>query len=418
MKKQITAILICTLLAFSLPACGGGSSGGTDPSAGKTAADKTDELSGNTESGGDPVSVTAEDNAATAEAAVDFATTGNTGDSMDKASAENSEAPEEEYDGLDPAVKYMEGEETVAETDLYSVTVTGYEPDYHYEKVDSEKGIDFAYDCFAANIRFENKSNYLFRFSGMGLSEAAVNRAGVSGEIIPESETDQGGSNPFFTSFDVKPGETIDARIQISLDSLEEAAISSVDEILFQFSGDMQDSNYIFSGSVNPYIALYPTGKDPDDIIPEGIIAKENMTILAENDDFIVGVLPRDTEEPKGVGSSVRFYLQNLSDRTISLKIKDVQVNGLEYLREDSKVKPAVSSSYVIGTILPGCHTTGQFRDPGNLFLKENGFDEINELSGILAASEYREDGSKNANDSFDDSVEFFSDEFSWKAEE
>lgn len=423
--KKLLIVLLCAGLAVSETACGSGAGSGPGASASEksevTASDGEEEggaadgsaIAGEASTAAESVTAGAGDEtAAAADAAVSSAET---------------DPKEPEWKGLDPSVHYQEGEVKAADTDLYSLTVTGYDPACHYEEIDPDTGEDYGYDCFAVNFRFENKSDRLFRYLPYGIEGIAVNRNEVLPEIVPEQESaEEENADPFVTEFEVGAGETMNGRFQIKLSDLEEAGITSVDELIVYFTGELLEGTegvedaYVYE-MVYPYAAIYPTGKKAEEILPAGEIKKEDLTVIAETEDFLFGALPGGYTVSEEENDPVALYFQNKSDRTIGIEISDIYVNGIKYYEEEEEEDSETGLTYRsrLGTAAPGCHFVSYFGNDEIYFLEENGFDSVSELSGTLTAYEYKEDPVDDENMSLwmEGGAVFYEEPFSWKAD-
>lgn len=381
--KQFLVLIFSASLLVLLTACGGSGTTSSDP-APKETAEATESTNGNEEKA-QTETLPANESSSLETDPSNEATTETTAvseESADKTDTAVINADEEK--GLDPSVQYKEGEEKVLDTDKYSVTVTGYDPACHTSFIMA--GDDIGSDYFAVSILFENKNDYVYKNTSDD-NKAAINRVMTDLYFVDgEGEAIESLQDPLFGSseFEVQAGETKKALILLNPEPLINEGLTSVDEIIIELNGAMWDD--VAGEPVQDVMTMYPTGKSTEDIIPAEKIMeknlKDNTMIVADQEDFQVGIICEETEE----GPLYKTCYYNKSDSRTIIALEDVYVNGIEYCDTSGGKKVLIRHC---GDILPGCYDTASInRD----FMDENNLTEIEELKAKMIELKESED--------------------------
>ena len=172
---------------------------------------------------------------------------------------------------LDPSVTYKDEEETIVDTDQIRVVVQGYEPNGQSE--DGKR-------VFKSRLSVENKTQNEVE---LYFESCAVNR--------------------FSTDMDkdivIAAKGTEEVTLEFDIGVLSAAGIVSVDEIEGQIVGLFEsDDDYIH------IFRFYPTGKKAEDVIAADPVTEEDLTVLADNEHLLFGILKHNAKTDRLLSNS------------------------------------------------------------------------------------------------------------------
>ena len=191
---------------------------------------------------------------------------------------------------LDANVKYVQEDKKILSTDDVRVKITGYKADM--------KG-------FTVKLHCDNKGEHKTVISA---DNSAVNKYNIE------------------TAWSVSLGkdESCDSEILFPVLELEKLGITAVDELTLRLSVyDGKDGDVL---SENSIATVYPTGKKADQVVaPERKpVDKEAVVVNEAACTFILqGPVQKDA-----VASSIPCYIENKTDKVISLVLENSTVNG------------------------------------------------------------------------------------------
>ena len=191
---------------------------------------------------------------------------------------------------LDANVKYVQEDKKILSTDDVRVKITGYKADM--------KG-------FTVKLHCDNKGEHKTVISA---DNSAVNKYNIE------------------TAWSVSLGkdESCDSEILFPVLELEKLGITAVDELTLRLSVyDGKDGDVL---SENSIATVYPTGKKADQVVaPERKpVDKEAVVVTDAACTFILqGPVQKDA-----VASSIPCYIENKTDKVISLVLENSTVNG------------------------------------------------------------------------------------------
>ena len=191
---------------------------------------------------------------------------------------------------LDANVKYVQDDEKILSTDDVRVKITGYKADM--------KG-------FTVKLHCDNKGEHKTVISA---DNSAVNKYNI--------ET--------AWSVSLAKEESCDSEMIFPVLELEKLGITAVDELTLRLSVyDGKDGDVL---SENSIATVYPTGKKADQVVaPERKpVDKEAVVVNDAACTFILqGPVQKDA-----VASSIPCYIENKTDKVISLVLENSTVNG------------------------------------------------------------------------------------------
>ena len=191
---------------------------------------------------------------------------------------------------LDANVKYVQEDKKILSTDDVRVKITGYKADM--------KG-------FTVKLHCDNKGEHKTVISA---DNSAVNKYNIE------------------TAWSVSLGkdESCDSEILFPVLELEKLGITAVDELTLRLSVyDGKDGDVLSENSIS---TVYPTGKKADQVVaPERKpVDKEAVVVNDAACTFILqGPVQKDA-----VASSIPCYIENKTDKVISLVLENSTVNG------------------------------------------------------------------------------------------
>lgn len=191
---------------------------------------------------------------------------------------------------LDANVKYVQEDKKILSTDDVRVKITGYKADM--------KG-------FTVKLHCDNKGEHKTVITA---DNSAVNKYNIE------------------TAWSVSLGkdESCDSEILFPVLELEKLGITAVDELTLRLSVyDGKDGDVLSENSIS---TVYPTGKKADQVVaPERKpVDKEAVVVNDAACTFILqGPVQKDA-----VASSIPCYIENKTDKVISLVLENSTVNG------------------------------------------------------------------------------------------
>lgn len=202
-------------------------------------------------------------------------------------------------------------------TDDFSLVVRG---------MSEETGHPFFGDYYALQYVFENKTVRKVYMNWDLIS--------VCGWVLPQA-----------IYAPVEPGETEDSSLCIAKVFLENYGVKSPDEVRFRLTvKDYEDEDA--EPVYDQYVAVYPTGKTAEEIVPAVHPLAEEGVVIAETDDFRFILVPKQMED--GISTHFLVLLANKTDHELRFRWSEVGANGYsvaEYVPEDEY--------YINGAILP-----------------------------------------------------------------
>ena len=197
-------------------------------------------------------------------------------------------APEQQ----DSKTAYSLGETVLADNEQCAFTIT--------EVSESGSNVIVSVVC-------ENKSDTVLMF--------ACEDAAVNGCMI----------DPFWAQ-EVAAGKKAAEKLSFSKSEMKDYGIAAMDELSFELM--IYDSeNYSGDYIVNERCTVYPTGLSADAVVYPDHQAAENEQIIVDNDSctfIITGVDPDNIW-----GYTVKAYVLNKTDSTVTCSWEDVSVNGM-----------------------------------------------------------------------------------------
>lgn len=191
---------------------------------------------------------------------------------------------------LDANVKYVQEDKKILSTDDVRVKITGYKADM--------KG-------FTVKLHCDNKGEHKTVISA---DNSAVNKYNIE------------------TAWSVSLGkdESCDSEILFPVLELEKLGITAVDELTLRLSVyDGKDGDVLSENSIS---TVYPSGKKADQVVVPARkpVDKEAIVINDAACTFILqGPVQKDA-----VSSSIPCYIENKTDKVISLLLENSTVNG------------------------------------------------------------------------------------------
>ena len=302
-KRGITLVLLCGILALSICACGSSGNAGTSGSSEPAATEETQAVEAQAEETQDAEAQAEETQSAEVQVVEGQEAEAAVGDIAAEAAREAS---------LDPSVVYKEEEETIIDSEGLSVVVTGYDPEGR--DADGNK-------AFTVKLRCENKTqeDVNFGFLELGVNRFFSHNWSVQGDNI------------------IPAGETVEQAVTITNSCLVAAGISSVDEIIGGYDAFSVESG---SGLDEGSFSVYPTGLSEEEVVPVDPITEEDYTVLTDNDHFLMGVL-KNNEKTAALYSydqhnnEVLFYMASRRGKSYELLTDSLFINGVDYLKAE-----------------------------------------------------------------------------------
>ena len=193
---------------------------------------------------------------------------------------------------LDESVAYLDEDQVLLDTESGTVTVTGYEA---------------GSDGFRIKVRCDNHADTKLLF---GTKSTYVNRF-----IL----------DPVWAA-EVSPGESLDSEIVFAVQDLGRCGISSVDEIILVLQVmDSENWTFLTDGET---AAVYPTGKNPEEITAAVHVPEAGEQTVADNEYCRFSIL--GTENEPLLGYMVSCYLENKTDRPLTFEWTNTAVNGTD----------------------------------------------------------------------------------------
>ncbi|MDO5133556.1 MAG: hypothetical protein Q4D81_11330 [Eubacteriales bacterium] len=192
-------------------------------------------------------------------------------------------------DVLDKNVQYSKDPQTLLDTDDVTVKITGYKADL---------------TGFTATIHCENKTEHKMLIS-------SKNDFANKYKIQP------------IWAFTLEAKESKDTDYVIKPADLAKCGISAVDEILLDVTVIDEDTWDVLADSGD--IAVYPTGKKPEEIKAPDRTPVENEKILADTDDFTF-IMQGGGEDPV-YGYVINCYFENKTDKPLTFMWSKTSVN-------------------------------------------------------------------------------------------
>ena len=188
---------------------------------------------------------------------------------------------------------YTLSNEVVVDNDICAFTISGINPDSIWG--------------FAVNSVVENKS------TDINLS-FSIDNVSINGYMV----------DPFWAA-SATPGKKNISEIDFSRTALEQCGIDTVDEIEFRLRVS-DDDDWSKDPYVDEVFRIYPTGKMAGDIVIPEKPAGASEKVIVDNDQVKFIIL--DPYDDEIWGYSVRFYIENNTDKNLSFSWNDVAVNS------------------------------------------------------------------------------------------
>lgn len=162
---------------------------------------------------------------------------------------------------------------------------------------------------FSVNFTLENKSSLYLRIEG------TVSVSGYQVESV-------------FFDEDIKPGSSKNGSIQIFKDDLEGTGVTSYDKVdtLFTITGYSRDYETEETICSNVFCTVYPTGKQPSEVVIPARPSTAAESVLIDNDKFSFTIL--DFKKGDIFGWDAQVFAQNkIKDKSICFVFSNVMVN-------------------------------------------------------------------------------------------
>lgn len=235
-------------------------------------------------------------------------------------------APEKQ----DTKTAYSIGESVLVDNEQCAFTIT--------EVSESGSNVDVSVVC-------ENKSDTVLMF--------AVENAAVNGCMI----------DPFWAQ-EVAAGKKASEKLSFSKSEMKDYGVTAMDELSFELM--IYDSeDYSGDRIVDERYTVYPTGLSADAVAYPDHPAAENEQVVVDNDSctFII-----TSVDPDNIwGYTVKAYVLNKTDSTVSCSWEDVSVNG------------TMCDPFWAVSIAPGCRKLAEISF-SNSELEEIGADSVDEI--------------------------------------
>ena len=162
---------------------------------------------------------------------------------------------------------------------------------------------------------------------------------------------------------------------------LTAAGITSVDEIIGSFYSRYSDEKGASIRSDGSFV-IYPSGKAPEEIVYANPITEEDVTILTDNDRFLLGFL-NDGEKTAALYSKapensggICLFIRCHSGEPFEIVTDKISINGKEYSFDPANIMLTIMNG------LPFSDCTYTFLI-GKSFMEQNQIDSVEDISEI-----------------------------------
>ena len=271
------------------------------------------------------------------------------------------------------------------ESDLYDLTVTGYD----------QSALVFTVHC-----EIHNKAEKAYRYDFYTFNWE-INRHYI--------EDDHG---DYFMidlnrEFDIESGKTAACNLFIPMTTLEKLGIERVEELQFVVSGRsveddeamvaaFEKDDYFYEEkdeTIYDTVAIHPTGMTDEEISEAISVSEKDCAAYVSGDGFVMGVLKEvNMDNPYG---SLTVYFENRTSEELYLTWEDITVNGKQFAYQDDD--PEESSGRQVTLRLPP-DTRGYIPVLSRYELEKSGIDDnIKELACSVYHKEHPAQGNQFA---------------------
>ena len=265
-------------------------------------------------------------------------------------------------DPSESASPYVREAVKVSESDLYKLTVTGYD----------QNDLVFIVHC-----DMQNKADKAYAYDFYTF-KWEINRHFIDDEL------DRVNLSDIDNSVQVEAGKTAPCDIVIPATSLEAFGIDRVDELQFVVSGrSVEDEeamwaafdkgDYFFEeedGKIYDTVTVHPTGMTDEEIDNSIEVSEKDCAAYVDGDGFSMGIL-KDVRKNNSYGA-LTVYFENRTSEELCLTLEEVTINGSPFVYNSDD--PAEASSRQITLRLPP-DTKGYMPVLSGHELEENGID-------------------------------------------
>ena len=218
---------------------------------------------------------------------------------------------------------YVNEPQVLVDSDMYSLTVTGYRQ--------NKRG--FTVLCEIMN-KAEKAYHYTLSRNGSILNQFYI-------------RDDFGAGMSFGESVDVEAGETSSCELTIPAAALENYEIEVVDRASFSISGGSVDDTNAASAAYREgnfdyedkderlevkTVTVYPTGKTEEEINDAVSVKEEDCAAFVSTDNFVLGITKKiNRNNTDGV---IMAYFENKTDQELFLQLDEISVNGTQLISE------------------------------------------------------------------------------------
>ena len=214
---------------------------------------------------------------------------------------------------------YTDEPVVLSNTDLYTLTATGYR----------KNKIGFTVDC-----EIENKADKAYEY------DLYTHRPVINQMFFDIDSNHQISSNG---SVKIEAGKTAPCELTILSSVLDQFDITVVDRLTFFIKGSSVDDQNAMSEAYNErehnykekdevikatQVTVWPTGKTKEEIVGSVAADKEDCTAYVSTDSFALGILKKtNMDNPFGV---LTAYIENRTDQELCLELDGIAVNGAQ----------------------------------------------------------------------------------------
>lgn len=244
-------------------------------------------------------------------------------------------------DPSESASPYVREAVKVSESDLYKLTVTGYD----------QNDLVFIVHC-----EMQNKADKAYSYD-FYTSKWEINRHFIDNDLEEAFLSDLG------NSVEVEAGKNEPCDIVIPGPSLEAFDIDRVDELQFVVSGRsvedeeamlaaFDEGNYFFEekdGRIYDTVTVHPTGMTDEEVNESISVTEKDCAAYVDGDGFSMGIL-KDVRKNNPYGA-LSVYFENRTNEELVLTLEEVTINGAPFVYNTDD--PAEAPSRQITLRLP-----------------------------------------------------------------